>query len=343
MLETIFRSRKPLFIAEIGLNHNGDIDTAEKMIEKAAESGAHAVKFQTFIPGLMNSPLTSSLMKGDAEPVKDDSIINFFETFVFSLEQWIRLKKKSEECGVVFFSAPFDPPSVDLLESINTPLYKIASSEVTNPVLLKKIASTGKPVILSTGMSTADEIDSAIRILEGNGSGDIVLLHCVSLYPLDDSEANLSRIISLRERFCKTVGISDHSRDYASVMIAAAFGAAVIEKHFKLTDDHDCPDKDVSLSPGQFMEMVIAAKRGALMAGDGKIEFSGRESETAKGAKRSLFAAKDLSAGSIISGTDILCLRPGTGIPASRIYEFTGRKLKTGIKQGSILKPEYFL
>jgi sialic acid synthase SpsE len=343
MLETIFGGRKPVFIAEIGLNHNGNIDAAEKMIEKAAESGAHAVKFQTFLPELMNSPLTSSLMNGAAEPVKDFSIQEFFRTFVFSKEQWLRLKKKSEECGVLFFSAPFDLPSVELLESINVPLYKIASSEVTNPPLLKKVASTGKPVILSTGMSTAAEIDTAIKILEENGAGEIVLLHCVSLYPLDDSEANLSRIVSLREHFGRPVGISDHSRDYASVMIAAALGAAVVEKHFKLADDHDCPDKDVSLSPAHFREMIRAAERGSLMAGDGKIELSGRETETARGARRSLFAARDLTAGSILSETDLHCLRPGTGIPASRLYEFTGRKLNTDVKEGSILKPEYFL
>jgi len=343
MLKTISGSMKPLFIAEIGLNHNGDINTAEKMIEKAAEAGAHAVKFQTFVPELMNSPFTSSLMQGDAEPVIDNSIIDFFRTFIFSREQWLRLKKKAGECGVVFFSAPFDQPSVDLLESINVPLYKIASSEVTNPPLLKKIASTGKPVILSTGMSTADEIDTAIRFLEENGAGGITLLHCVSLYPLDDSEANLNRIISLKERFGRPVGISDHSRDYAAVMIAAAFGAEVIEKHFKLSDDHDCPDKEVSLSPQQFREMVTASQRAILMAGDGKIEYSGRESQTARGARRSLFAAEDLAAGSVLTEDNITCLRPGTGIPASRIYEFTGRKLKTDIKHGSILKPEYFL
>lgn len=343
MLETIFGSRKPVFIAEIGLNHNGDVDAAEKMIIKAAESGAHAVKFQTFIPELMNSPLTDSLMKGESQPAGDNSIIDFFRTFVFSRDQWIRIKKKAEECGVVFFSAPFDLPSVELLESLNVPLYKIASSEVTNPPLLKKIASTGKPVIMSTGMSTAGEIGSAIKLLEGGGSGEIVLLHCVSLYPLDDSEANLSRIISLKERFGRSVGISDHSRDYSAAMIASAMGAAVVEKHFKLADDHDCPDKEVSLSPQQFREMVTASERALLMAGDGKIEYSGRESQTARGARRSLFAAKDMAVGSVLTEDNITCLRPGTGIPASRIYEFTGRELKTDIKEGSILKPEYFL
>lgn len=343
MLESIFRSRKIIFIAEIGLNHNGDISIAEKMIEKAAECGADAVKFQTFLPEMMNSPLTASLMKGDAEPVKDFSITDFFRTFIFTSDQWSRLKTKSEKCGLVFFSAPFDLPSVDLLESIDVPMYKVASSEVTNPPLLKKIASTGKPVILSTGMSTVEEINAAISTLENNGSGEIVLLHCVSLYPSDDSEANLNRITALREKFGKPVGLSDHSRDYATVMVAAALGAAVVEKHFKLDALHDCPDKDVSLTPDQFRDMINAAERGASMAGDGKIEFSGRESLTAKGAKRSLFAARNLSNGSVITEEDILCLRPGVGITASRIYDFTGRRLKTDIKEGSLLKPEYFI
>lgn len=342
MLESIFGSRKIIYIAEIGLNHNGDIDIAGEMIERAAMSGAHAVKFQTFIPEMMNSPFTASLMKGDDNPVRDSSITEFFRTFIFTPEQWRSLKKKSEECGLVFFSAPFDLPSVDLLEEINVPLYKVASSEVTNPPLLRKIASTGKPVILSTGMSTPEEIRSAISILEDNGSREIVLLHCVSLYPSDDSEANLSRIAALRGRFGKPVGISDHSRGYATVMVAAALGASVVEKHFKLDPDHDCPDRDVSLTPEQFREMIKAAESGAAMAGDGKIEFVGRESQTARGAKRSLFAAADLSAGSVIAEGDILCLRPGTGIPASRIYEFTGKKLKISVKEGSILKPEYF-
>ncbi len=342
MLESIFKVKKRVYIAEIGLNHNGDFNTALEMIEKASGAGADAVKFQTFIPEFMNSPYTASLMKGDTNPARDNSLIEFFRGFTFPEDKWQMLKKKSEDCGVIFFSAPFDAPSVELLERLEVPLYKVASSEVTNPPLLKKIAAAGKPVILSTGMSTTEEIRSAIKILEENGAGEIALLHCVSLYPLDDSEANLNRIISLKKSFGKEVGISDHSRGYETVMIATALGASVVEKHFKLDDNHDCPDKDVSLSPFQFSNMIAAAERGAIMAGDGKIEFTGRESDTARGARRSLFASRDLHAGDIMAGEDVLCLRPGVGIPASRIYEFTGRKLKTDIKEGSILKPKYF-
>ncbi len=342
MLNNLFGNKKNIFIAEIGLNHNGDIAIAEKMIEKAAEAGADAVKFQTFIPELMNSPLTASLLKGDSLPVLDNGITDFFRKLTFSADKWIKLKKKAEDCEVVFFSTPFDIPSVELLEKLDVKLYKIASSEVTNPPLLKTIASTGKPVIISTGMSTPEEIKRAIELLEGNGSGELVILHCVSLYPADDSEANLRRIVSLKENFGKPVGISDHSRDYASVMIASAFGATVFEKHFKLSDDHDCPDKDVSLTPGQFSEMVAAAGRGALMAGSGRIEFTGRESDTARGAKRSLFAYRDIDAESILSEKDIICLRPGVGIPASDIYNYIGLKVKVKIKEGSLLKPEFF-
>jgi len=343
MLESLFSGRRTVFIAEIGINHNGDIATAEKMIEKASEAGADAVKFQTFIPEMMNSPFTSSLMNGDAEPVKDYSTTDFFSTFTFREEEWAGLKKKSEECGLVFFSAPFDAPSVELLEKIGVSLYKVASSEVTNPPLLKKIAETGKPVILSTGMSREEEIKSAITILESSGCGEIVLLHCVSLYPTDDTEANLKRILTLKEKFNKPVGISDHSRDFYTAMIAAAFGAIVVEKHFKLTEDHDCPDKDVSLTPEQFREMIHAAERGSLMGGDGRIEFSGRETQTASGARRSLFASRDIPAGTTLTGDDIICLRPGTGIPASQIYNYTGKKTKNNIKEGAILRPEYFI
>lgn len=343
MFRNISGNRGIFFIAEIGLNHNGDFTAAEMMIKKAAEAGADAVKFQTFIPELMNSPYTSSLMNGDTSPVKDPSIIEFFSKFIFSADQLRSLKQKSEDLGLVFFSAPFDLPSVELLESIDVPLYKIASSEATNPPLLKKIAQTGKPVILSTGICTEDEIHSAISILEENGSGEIVLLHCVSLYPSDDSEANLKRITSLKNRFGKPVGISDHSRGYETVMVAAALGAVAVEKHFKLDDSHDCPDKDVSLSPAAFSAMIDAAMRGASMAGDGTIEFKGREAGTARGARRSLFAARDIPAGNSLSEEDIVCLRPGVGIPASQIYRFTGRKVRTGIREGSILKPEDFL
>ncbi len=179
MLKNIFNNKKVIFIAEIGLNHNGDAALAEEMIVKAAEAGADAVKFQTFLPEKMNSPYTSSLLKTGEEKDPDYGIIDFFSKFLFTETQWIRLKEVSEKCGTEFFSAPFDAESVELLERLNVRLYKIASSEVTNTPLIRKIGATGKPVLLSTGMTSESEIESALKNLKDSGNTGTHLLHCV--------------------------------------------------------------------------------------------------------------------------------------------------------------------
>lgn len=334
----LFRLKAPFFVAEIGLNHNGNFHEAEEMIRKAAQSGADAVKFQTFVPELMNSPLTESLIKGSSEPVPDRSIIEFFRKFVFSEEEYLKLQKLSNDMGVIFFSAPFDPPSLEMLERIGTPLYKVASSEVTNIPLLEKIGATGKPVLLSTGMAGEDEIETALSTLRNNGSGQIVTLHCVSLYPHEPEEANLGRIVSLNKRFGTPTGLSDHSRGTDSAAIAAALGAGVFEKHFMLSSDHDCPDRDVSVTPEEFKSMIESVKSAIIMKGSGGIECKGREENTAKGARRSLFAAEDIRAGTAIRGSHLVPLRPGTGIPVAEFYSVTGKQALVDIKKGSLIK-----
>lgn len=334
----IMKNTNPFFIAEIGLNHNGDFYTAEKMIIKAAQCGAHAVKFQTFVPELMNSPFTKDILENEKDKSSDYSIINFFKNFVFSEDQLSSLKKLSEEKGLIFFSAPFDIPSVDMLEKIGIPMYKIASSEITNIPLLKKTGLTKKPVILSTGMASEDEIATAISTLSNQGTRDIILLHCVSLYPLEPHEANLKRIVSLKERFKIPVGISDHSISIDSAVVAAALGAVVFEKHFKLNHDHDCPDKDVSITPEEFSTMINSVNNAIKITGTGEIASRGREMETAKGARRSLFAAENITAGSIITEKALVPLRPGTGIPVSEFYNITGKKAVVDIKKGSIIR-----
>ncbi len=334
----IIKKTNPFFIAEIGLNHNGNFHTAEKMILAAAQSGAHAVKFQTFVPELMNSPFTKDLIENRKDESPDYTIIKFFKNFIFSNEQLTSLKKLSEEKGLIFFSAPFDIPSIDMLENIGTAMYKIASSEITNLPLLKKAGSTKKPVILSTGMANEDEIAKAISTLSNHGASNIILLHCVSLYPLEPHEANLQRIASLKDRFKIPVGISDHGRDIESALVAAALGATVFEKHFKLDHDHDCPDKDVSVTPDEFSTMINSVNNAIRLKGTGEIAPKGRETETAKGARRSLFAANNIKAGSIITEEDLVPLRPGTGIPVSEFYNITGKKAVVDIKKGSLIK-----
>ena len=342
MLDNIFNNKKIVFIAEIGLNHNGDPALAEEMIVRAADAGADAVKFQTFIPEKMNSPYSSSLLKSGEEINPDYGIIDFFKKFTFTPDQWKKLKKVSEKCRTEFFSAPFDAESVELLENMNVKLYKVASSEVTNTPLIRKIGATKKPVLLSTGMASEQDIEISLENLKKSGNSETVLLHCVSIYPAKKDEVNLKRIISLRDRFGIPAGLSDHTGNYESAVIAAALGAVVIEKHFIIDENHDCPDKDVSLTAADFKEMTVRVNDALIMTGDGRIQYSGREADTALAARRSLFAARKIKEGEILTGDSIIALRPGTGISPNMIDDITGKKSKIDINEGSLLKWEYF-
>ncbi len=339
MINRRLKNNEPIFIAEIGLNHNGSLKEADEMITAAARAGADAVKFQTFNPRLMNSPYTKDLLQSGTDKKKDFETIEFLSRFVLTGNDYELLKEKANREGVLFFSSPFDAESVDLLERLDVPMYKVASSEVTNTLLLRKIAETGKPVIMSTGMSGEDDLDNAVAILKG-GAGELALLHCVSLYPLEGSEANLRRIVSLKNRYGLPTGISDHSRDFKTSVYGAVLGARIFERHFKLSSDHDCPDKDVSLTPEQFGMMKEEITSALNSLGSGRISFEGREADTARAAKRSLFAAEDIARGEVISDKNIVCLRPGTGIPANMIDEITGSEAVRNIKKDSLIKYE---
>ena len=341
MLHNIF-NKKIIFIAEIGLNHNGDLKLAEEMIIKAAQAGADAVKFQTFIPEKMISPYNSSLLKNDREDYRDYEIIDFFKKFCFTFNQWKTLKEIADKCGVEFFSAPFDKESVELLEDLNVKLYKIASSELTNMPLLRKTGSAKKSVLLSTGMSKPEEIEMSIQNLKRAGCPEITLLHCVSLYPTENNEANLNRIVSLRDRFKIPVGLSDHTGDYETAIIAAVLGAVVFEKHFIIDKNHDCPDKMVSITADQFKKMIDKVNQTISIMGDGEIQYSEREAHIALAAKRSLFANKDIKSGDALAEDDIIALRPGTGLSPNMIDNIIGKKSRIDINAGSILKWEYF-
>jgi sialic acid synthase SpsE len=342
MLESVFKNKKTIFIAEIGLNHNGRFAQAYEMIMRAADAGADAVKFQTFDPELMNSPYTRSLLENGDTGFTDRSIIDFLSKFTLEKDEFLKLKERATTSGVEFFSAPFDAGSVDLLEYTEVRLYKVASSEVTNIPLLRRIALTRKPVIMSTGMSSEDEIAAAVKTLKDGGCPEICLLHCVSLYPMRPDEANLLRIVTLRERFGLNTGLSDHSSGHETVTAAAILGARLFEKHFKLGDEHECPDAAVSLTPEAFKEMVEKVNEAISMTGDGMITCGERESLTARAAKRSIFAAADIARGEIIDEKSLVLLRPGTGISASMFYSVTGKKALRDIPAGAPIKPEDF-
>jgi len=329
---------KPFFIAEIGINHNGDFNLAKQLIKKARDAGADAVKFQTIVPELMNSVYTNSLIAGN-DLKKDKQQINFFQKFVFTKDEYLELKELAESFSLIFFSSPFDEPSISLLEDIRVDLFKVASSEITNLPLLKKIAATKKDVILSTGMSSLTDIQNALSIFQETKSS-VVLLHCVSLYPVSDDRVNLKRIVALKNNFDLPLGFSDHSVDSLASEGAFVMGARVFEKHFSLSDDFDCPDKAVSLSPARFKEMVDNINRLQKMFGTGEINPSSEEKKVAFSARRSIFATRDIPNGKIVTEEDIVCLRPGTGIGAENYYSLLGKKVLKNISKDDMLSIE---
>jgi len=342
LIHKIF-SGEPVFVAEIGLNHNGNPEQALLHVEAAARGGADAVKFQTFVPELMVSRYADSLLKEEREGEPDYSTIEFFRKLVLTGDTLDRVKQRAIDNGVVFFSSPFDIPSVELLESMEVPLYKVASSEVTNHHLLERIARTGKPVLMSTGMSSINDIRSAVEVMVAQGNDRVVLLHCVSKYPVPPEQAGLKKLGILADAFSCPVGFSDHSRGSTAAMCAAAAGARVFEKHFKLEENYACPDASVSLTPDEFSGFIddvcqVVAMMGA--AGDDDSLLA--DAETAKGARRSLFSSTFLKVGHVIQPGDIVCKRPGVGIPAYRLEEYTGKTVRTDIPEDYLIRDEYF-
>lgn len=327
--EEKIRNNLPVFIAEIGLNHNGKLSQAVELIRNAAEAGADMVKFQVFNSEKFYSIYAQSLLNNEP-PRKDDTLLHFFKRLELKQDDYAVLQETAVQHDVVFFGSCFDEDSFTLLEKRNVPVYKIASSEITNVPLLQAIASTHKPVIVSTGISLRDEIQYAVDVLRSGGC-DIVLLHCVSLYPVSAENVNVMRIKELQKIFTVHVGYSDHSRDSSAGIMAAALNARVFEKHFKLSDDHDCVDKDVSLSPKEFKRYIEDIQLACSMMGDGAIDYKECEAAVARSARRSIYAACDIEIGAIITRQHIAVKRPGTGVSPLRIDELVGKKAKRNI------------
>ncbi len=342
MLDSIIQNRrKALYIAEIGLNHNGDPDMAVKMIQAAAQAGADLVKFQTFVPELMSSVYTKDLMDGGIELQRDTGLVDFFRKFVFDRDQYRVLQSAAAEAGVVFFSSVFDRESLELMEELGVPLHKLASSEVTNHPLIRAVAETGKSVILSTGMSSEEEIAMAVDLYRKAGGTELVLLHCVSLYPTPADQVNLARIPALAQRFGLAVGFSDHTREAVTPMLAAAMGARIFEKHFTIDRFYECPDKDISCTPEEFAGMIGSVENAVAMTGTGAVAYGRDEAGTARGARRSLFARRFIPAGKTIEENDLVALRPGVGISPSDLARVVGKRCRVDIPADYLIRREH--
>ncbi|HKZ05502.1 MAG TPA: N-acetylneuraminate synthase [Methylomirabilota bacterium] len=315
----------PAFVvAEAGVNHNGDLDMARRLVDAAAAAGADAVKFQTFRTDAL---VTRSAPKAgyQAETTGDGGQREMLARLELSPDAHAVLRDRCHERGIVFFSAPFDEASVDLLARLDVSVYKVPSGEVTNFPLLRHIAAQARPVILSTGMCTLEEVARAVETLRDAGDPPLAVLHCVSAYPAPAGETNLRAMDTLRERFRCPVGLSDHSLGVEIAIAAVARGAELVEKHLTLDRSLPGPDHRASLDPDGFAGLVRALRAVESALGDGEKRPMPSEADTRRVARKSLVAARPIRAGERLAAADVAIKRPGTGVPPGDLPRVLGR------------------
>ncbi len=333
----------PCFIvAEAGVNHNGSASRAHALIDIAADAGANAVKFQIIHAGAMVSPDApkAEYQKRDGSP--DATQFEMLSKLQLDASDYAALASHAERRGIVFLATPFDAAGVDLIEELDLPAVKIGSGDVTNHLLLERAASLGKTVILSTGMSSLSEVGDAVGVLESGGASGYALLQCVSCYPAAPSDSNLLALETLQKRFNCPVGFSDHTVGNTTGIAATALGACMLEKHFTQDRNLPGPDHKASADPVQLKSYISAVREAESALGDGRKERRPAESNTAMVARRSLFAGRALSVGSRLSAPSVVALRPGNGIPPSRLPELVGKRVVRRIEQGERLRADMF-
>ena len=324
-------------IAEIGVNHNGCFDTAIKMIEEAAASQVDAVKFQTFKASEL---VTATADKADYQTQATkttESQQEMLTKLEFSAEQFAKLKEHSEKCGLIFLSTPFDYSSVDILDDLGIAAYKVPSGEVPNTPFLSYIAKKEKPIILSTGMSTLAEVEEAFRSVTSVGNNDLVILHCVSCYPTDPSDANLRAMQTIKTAFNTIVGFSDHTLGLEISFAAVALGASVLEKHFTLSREMEGPDHAASLEPGELRELIKGIRNIEAALGDGVKVPVEAEKNTADVARKSIVAMCDITEGTVITDSLLSIKRPGTGLSPKMLEQVIGRTANCDIQKDALV------
>lgn len=330
-------SEAPVFIiAEISANHNGSFEQAEATVRAAADSGADAVKLQTYTADTLTLDVDSEMFKSK-NPIRGGrSLYSIYSEGAMPWEWQARLKQTAEERGLLFFSTPFDKSAVDFLESIGVGFYKIASFEVVDIPLLKQVAVTGKPVIMSTGMASLAEIDEAVGTLRAHGTKDLALLKCTSAYPAPPEEMNLRTIPHLAEAFGCPAGLSDHTPGSAVALAAVALGACIIEKHFTLSRAAGGLDAPFSMEPAEFKEMVKNVRMVEKALGKINYTLTDKERQSAV-LRRSLFVVKDVIKGEYFTEENIRSIRPGYGLHTRYLAEAIGRKAACDLPKGTPL------
>jgi N,N'-diacetyllegionaminate synthase len=324
--------RQPLFvIAELGLNHGGSLERALAMIDAAAAAGASAVKVQTF----KAEELVAAQCPAPAH-VSAGSLREFFRQFEFDRAAHVEIATRAKLHGLALVATPFSSAAIDMLVDIGVDALKIASGDLTYDQLIADAAQTGLPVIISTGMSTLAEAAHAVSVARGAGAAQLVLLHCVSAYPVIDGSQNLRGIQTLRRVFGTHVGLSDHFRDASAVPVAVALGASVYERHFILPGD-DGVDQGVSSTPEQLAEIVTIARRTQAALGHGRRECLATEAVNLTASRRALHTTRSLSPGDVITADDLVALRPSRGLPPNLKDELVGTTVRRTIEAGAPL------
>lgn len=323
-------------IAEMSANHNKNFDKAVKIIEEAKKAGADAVKLQTYTPDTITMDSDYECFKIKDTIWKGKTLYRLYEEAYTPWEWQPKLKKIADDLNIDLFSTPFDASAVDFLEKMGVPAYKIASFELVDIPLLKNVAVTGKPVILSTGMATLDEIKEAVDTLRENNCMDLALLKCTSAYPAPPEEANLRTISHLSETFSVPAGLSDHTLGSTVAIAAVALGACIIEKHFCLDRKDSGPDASFSMEPHEFKQMVADIRTAEKAVGKISYELTENQKKS-KAFRRSLFAVKDIKEGERLTDQNIRSIRPGNGLPPKYLQMIIGKKATTDIPKGSPL------
>lgn len=330
---------KPYVIAEIGSNHNGDMDLARKLIDAAKESGAHAAKFQSWTnKSLICRQEYKANQSYDDDPKKHfGSLEEMVEKYYLRTEQHHELKKYCDEIGIDFCSTPFSPEEVDMLEALDVPFFKVASMDLNHWPLLRYIATKNKPIILSTGMAEMSEIDEAIRLLESLGVKEIAVLHCISIYPPKNEDIHLNNLTMLKESFGYPVGLSDHSIGSAIPLASVALGSTIIEKHFTIDKDMEGWDHMISADPDEMKAICEGSIAIAESMGSHKRIVSQAEQEKRAKFRRSIVVRRDMKAGEVLQESDLDYKRPGTAIAPHECEYVIGRTLKSDLQEDSLV------
>ena len=332
------RSNPPFIIAEMSGNHNQSLERALEIVEAVAKTGAHAIKLQTYTSDTMTLDLKERefFISDEKSPWKGQSLYDLYKIAHTPWDWHKPIFAHARKLGLICFSTPFDETAVDFLEKLRAPIYKIASFENTDIPLIRRVAATGKPVIISTGMATQEELDESVDVARKAGCKDLTLLKCTSTYPATPENSNLLTIPFLRERYGCEIGLSDHTLGIGVAISSVALGATVIEKHFTLKRSDGGVDAAFSLEPHEMKQLV--EETGRAWESMGKAYIGPTEAEKSSITfRRSLYIVKDLKRGDVLTKENVRAIRPGLGLPPKHFNQVLGKKIKSSVKMGTAL------